>query len=171
MAIRDALLPEFDQEMATTRKMLERVPEDRFEWSPHEKSGSLGWLAGHLASLNTWASLSIAQDTLDLAPGGKPMDPPPAPQTVAELLAMFDKNAADARAAIATVSDEALMKPWSLLQNGTTLMTLPKAAVLRTFVMNHMIHHRAQLGVYLRLNDVPVPSVYGPSADENPMGM
>lgn len=99
------------------------------------------------------------------------MDPPPAPQTVAELLAMFDKNAADARAAIASVSDEELMKPWSLLQNGQTVMTLPKAAVLRTFVMNHIIHHRAQLGVYLRLNDVPVPSVYGPSADENPMGM
>ena len=171
MAIRDALLPEFDQEMASTRKTLERVPEDRFEWSPHEKSGTMGWLAGHLANIATWATLSITQDALDLAPGGKPMDPPPAPQTVAELLAMFDKNAADARAAIATVGDEELMKPWSLLQNGKTVMTLPKAAVLRSFVMNHIVHHRAQLGVYLRLNDVPVPSVYGPSADEKPMGM
>ena len=171
MAMRDGLLPEFDQEMASTRRTLERVPEDKFAWSPHEKSGSMGWLAGHLANVPTWATLSITQDSLDLAPGGKPTDPAPAPQTVAELLATFDKNAADARAAIAAASDEELMKPWSLLQNGKTMMTLPKAAVVRSFVMNHIIHHRAQLGVYLRLNNVPVPSVYGPSADENPMGM
>ena len=171
MAIHDALLPEFDQEMASTRKTLERVPEDRFEWSPHEKSGTLGWLAAHLANVPTWATISITQDTLDLAPDGKPPDPPPAPKTVAEVLARFDKNAADARAAIAGASDEELMKPWSLLQNGKPMMTLPKAAVLRSFVMNHIIHHRAQLGVYLRLNDIPVPSIYGPSADENPMGM
>ena len=171
MAIREALLPEFDQEVANTRRTLERVPEDRFEWSPHEKSGTMGWLAGHVANLTTWATASIAQDSLDLAPGGKPTDPPPAPQTVSDLLAMFDKNAAEARAAIAAASDEDLMKPWSLLQNGKTLMTLPKAVVLRSFVMNHLIHHRAQLGLYLRLNDVPVPAIYGPSADENPMGV
>ena len=171
MAIRDALLPEFDQEMASTRKTLERVPEDRFEWSPHEKSGTMGWLASHVANIATWATLTINQDELDMAPGGKPVDPAPAPQTVAELLAMFDTNAADARAAIAAASDEELVKPWSLLQNGQNMMALPKVAVLRSFVMNHLIHHRAQLGVYLRLNNIPVPAVYGPSADENPMGM
>lgn len=114
-AIREALLPEFDQEMASTRKTLERVPD--------------------------------------------------------ELLAVFDKNTADARAAIAGASDEELGKPWSPLQNGQSMMTLPKVAVLRSVVMSHLIHHRAQLGLYLRLNDVPVPSIYGPSADENPMGM
>jgi len=84
---------------------------------------------------------------------------------------MFDKNVAEARAAIASSSDSEFMKPWSLLQNGRTVMTLPKIAVLRSFVMNHLIHHRAQLGMYLRLNDIPVPSIYGPSADENPMGL
>ena len=129
------------------------------------------WLAGHLAYLPTWATLAVNLDELDLAPGGKAMDRPPTPKTVDELLAIFDKNAADARAAIAGASDAQLGKPWSLLQNGQSMMTLPKAAVLRSFVMNHLIHHRAQLGLYLRLNDVPVPSIYGPSADENPMGM
>ena len=171
MAIRDALLPEFDQEAAGTRRTLERVPEDRFDWSPHKKSGSMIWLAGHLANLPSWVRLTIEQDELDLAPGGKAPDPPPTPASVDEILAMFDKNVAEARAAIAEASDEALMKPWSLLQNGKTMLTLPKATVLRSFVVNHLIHHRAQLGVYLRLNDIPVPSIYGPSADENPMGL
>ena len=170
MAISDALLPEFDQEMASARKTLERVPADKFDWRPHDKSGTMIWLAGHLANLPSWAPLAIGQDELDLAPGGEPMPLPPVPATVEELLATFDKHAADARAAIAAASDEALMKPWSLLQNGKTMMTLPKVAVLRSFVMNHLIHHRAQLGMYLRLNDLPVPSIYGPSADENPMG-
>ena len=171
MAIRDALLPEFDQETASTRRTLERVPQDRFDWSPHEKSATMVWLAGHLANLMSWATLTIKHDELDLAPGGKAPDPPPTPASVDEILALFDKNVAEARAAIAEASDEELTKPWSLLQNGKTMMTLPKAAVLRSFVMNHLIHHRAQLGVYLRLNDIPVPAIYGPSADENPMGM
>ena len=171
MAIRDALLPEFDQETASTRATLERVPEDRFDWSPHEKSGTMVWLAGHLVALPSWAVLSVTKDELDLAPGGKAPDQPPTPTSVSEILSVFDKNVAEARAAIAGASDEDLMKPWSLLQNGKTMMTLPKVAVLRSFVMNHLIHHRAQLGVYLRLNDIPVPSIYGPSADENPMGM
>ena len=171
MAIHDAMLPEFDQETASTRRTLERVPQDRLAWSPHEKSGTMVWLAGHLANLPTWVTLTIGQDELDLAPGGQAPDPPPTPGSVDEILATFDKNVAEARAAIAGVSDEELMRPWSLLQNGKTMMTLPKAAVLRSFVMNHLIHHRAQLGVYLRLNDISVPSIYGPSADENPMGM
>ena len=170
MAVSEALLPEFDQEMAGARRTLERVPADKFEWRPHEKSGTMIWLAGHLANIPSWASMAVNQDDLDLAPGGEHMPQPPAPDSVAELLATFDKHAAEARAAIAGASDGELMKPWSLLQNGTVMMTLPKVAVLRSFVMNHLIHHRAQLGVYLRLNDIPVPSIYGPSADENPMG-
>ena len=170
MAANEALLAEFDQEMAGARKTLERVPGDKFEWRPHEKSGTMGWLAGHLANIPTWASMTIGQDELDLAPGGESQPPPQAPANVEELLANFDKNVTEARAAIAGASDEELMKTWSLLQNGKTMLTMPKAVVLRSFVMNHLIHHRAQLGVYLRLNDLPVPSIYGPSADENPMG-
>ena len=131
MAIRDALLPEFDQETASTRRTLERVTRDRFDWSPHEKSGTMVWLAGHLANLPSCVSLTIGQDALDLAPGGKTPDPPPTPTSVDEILAAFDKNVTEARAAIAEASDEELMKPWSLLQNGKTMMTLPKAAELR----------------------------------------
>ncbi len=168
MAIRDALLPEFDQEMAGVRKTLERVPVDKFDWRPHVKSGSMIWLAGHIANLVGWTSMTIATDQLDLAPGGEPMAVPPTPTSVDELLATFDAKAAEARAAIAGASDDTLMQPWTLLHNGQTTMSMPKVAVLRSFVMNHVIHHRAQLGVYLRMNEVPVPSIYGPSADENP---
>ena len=171
MAISEALLPEFDQEMANTRKVLERVPGNKFEWRPHQKSGTMGWLAGHLANLPSWVPTTINCDELDLAPGGKTPEPPPLPNSATEILAAFDKNAAEARTAIAGASDSEFMKPWSLLKGGSTLLTLPKAAVLRSFVMNHLIHHRAQLGVYLRLNDIPVPLIYGPSADENPMGV
>ena len=171
MAFSDTLLPEFDHEMAGARKTLERVPEDRFEWRPHPKSGAMGWLAGHLANIPEWGTLTIVRDELDLAPGGTPMAQPPPPASRADLLTAFDRKAAEARAAIAGASDEELTKPWSLLQNGKTLFTMPKLTVLRSFVLNHLIHHRAQLGVYLRLNDVPVPALYGPSADENPDGM
>ena len=170
MAIAEAFLPEFDQEAAGVRRTLERVPADKFEWRPHEKSGTMIWLAGHLANLPQWATLTMAADELDLAPGGEPMPLPPTPASVEELVATFDRHAAEARAAIAAASDADFMKPWSLLNNGTVLMTLPKVAVVRSFVMNHLIHHRAQLGVYLRLNDIPVPSIYGPSADEAPPG-
>ena len=168
MSFTEPLLQEFEQEVASTRRTLERVPQDKFQWSPHEKSGTMIWLAGHLANIPSWASLAINQDEFDMAPGGTPQTPPPTPTNPEELLATFDKNVSAARAAIASASDSDLARPWSLLQNGTTTMTLPKAAVLRSFVMNHLIHHRAQLGVYLRLNDIPVPSIYGPSADENP---
>ena len=167
MTLSATLLPEFDQEMASTRKSLERVPEDKFDWKPHPKSGTLGWLATFMAVLPSWASTTIVQDSLDLAPPGSP---PPQPNPVAAsrqaVLELFDKNVTAARAALAGASDEQLMKPWTLLKGGVTVVTLPKIAVLRSFVMNHMIHHRAQLGVYLRLNDVPVPAIYGPTADE-----
>jgi uncharacterized damage-inducible protein DinB len=168
MAIRDALLPEFDNEMANTRKTLERVPDDKLAWKPHEKSSRMGNLAGHLANLPSWASLAIRQDSLDLAPDGVPITNPPL-NSQAEILETFDKNVAAARAAIAGASDEQLFQPWTLMATGKTIMSLPRVAVLRSFVMNHLIHHRAQLGVYLRLNDIPVPSIYGPSADEGSM--
>lgn len=169
MAMSDGLVAEFDHEMAGTRKTLERVPEDKFAWKPHEKSGSMIWLAGHLANLAGWTTSALHEDSLDLAPGGVPIQPPPPPQTRKELLEMFEKNVVAGRAAIAGTSDAQFLTPWSLLRNGQTLMTMPKIACLRGFILNHTIHHRAQLGVYLRLNNIAVPALYGPSADEGAM--
>jgi len=165
MAIGKSLLPEFDYEMANTRKTLERVPDDKWDWKPHDKSSPMGNLATHLANLPSWGTLAVSSDSFDLAPGGQPVRTPGLSSTEA-VLAKFDENVAATRAAIASVNDEELFKQWTLLSNRKTIMTLPKIAVLRSFVVNHMIHHRAQLGVYLRLNDIPVPSIYGPSADE-----
>ncbi len=166
MGLSDALLPEFDQEMKNTRRTLERVPEDKLGWKPHEKSWAMGGLATHIANLVTWANRAIEADFVDLAPRGVPIPPMVAVKSRKELMEMFDKNVVAARTAIAGASDAHLMKPWSLLRNGETILNLPRIAVLRGFVMNHSIHHRAQLGVNLRLNDVPVPAIYGPSADE-----
>lgn len=166
MPIAAALLPEFDNEMANTRKSLERVPFDKADWRPHPKSPTLIWLASHVANIPSWTSITLGQDSLDINPPGekRPAAAPPASRE--ELLAAFEKNRASAREAIEKASDADFMKPWSLLNGGKTVMTLPKVAVMRGFVMNHLIHHRAQLGVYLRMNDVPVPALYGPSADE-----
>jgi uncharacterized damage-inducible protein DinB len=167
--INQALLPEFDMEMANTRKTLERVPDDKLGWKPHEKSMTMGRLVGHLAELPGWAGPTITEDTMDIAPPGGPAYQAVTAKSRKEALDLFDKHVSAARAAIAGATDDQLMKPWSLLKGGQTLMTMPKIAVLRGFVMNHTIHHRAQLGVYLRLNDVSVPSIYGPSADEGQM--
>lgn len=166
MALRDALLPEFDMEMASTRKVLERVPVENSDFKPHPKSGSLGWLAWHVADLPHWVVETVNKDELDFAPVGVPRPAPPKVESREALLASFDQKVAAARAAIAGVSDERLAGSWTLKAGGHTIFTMPRAAVLRSFVMNHLIHHRAQLGVYLRLNDVPVPGMYGPSADE-----
>lgn len=166
MRISDTLLPEFDLEMANTRKTLERVPDDKFDWTPHQKSTTMGGLATHLANIPTWAIHALQKDSIDIAPvGGAPLRAEPA-RTSSEVLERFDKAVAAARDAIKAASNETLLEPWSLISGGKTVMTLPRVAVLRGFVMNHTIHHRAQLGVYLRLNDIAVPSIYGPSADE-----
>lgn len=167
MGLSQSLLPEFDQEMANTRKTLERVPDEKFAWKPHEKSMAMGNLAGHLANLPSWGTLTISSDSFDLAPGGRPVKTPELSSTK-DVLEKFDENVAATRGAIADASDPDLFKSWTLMSNGNTILTMPKVAVLRSFVMSHMIHHRAQLGVYLRLNNIPVPSIYGPSADENP---
>jgi uncharacterized damage-inducible protein DinB len=164
-----ALLPEFDHEMATTRRTLERVPEDKFDWAPHPKSMKLGQLASHLADMPSWGAVGLKQDSLDLAPPGAPPYQPFQAASRAQVLERFDKNVAAARTAIADTGDPEYMKPWSLLRGGQTLLTMPKVGVIRSFVMNHIIHHRGQLSVYLRLNNVPVPSIYGPSADEGGM--
>ncbi len=168
MAIADMLLPEFDREMANTRKTLERVPEDKLNWKPHEKSGTMAWLATHLANLPHWTVITLEESSFDMAPAGSPVRLPAPAASRRELIEMFDRNVAAARAAIAGAGDARFMEPWTLLSGGATVFTMPKIAVLRSFVMNHSIHHRAQLGVYLRLNDVPVPGLYGPSADEQP---
>jgi uncharacterized damage-inducible protein DinB len=159
------ILPEFDQEMANTRKLLERVPEDKMAWRPHEKSMALGRLASHVAELPGWATTTIKQDSLNLTPDMKGFQA----ASRKELLETFDKNAAEARQAIAGASDAHLQKPWTLAVSGKTFFSMPRTAVLRGFVMNHLIHHRAQLGVYCRLNDVPIPGMYGPSADDAKM--
>jgi uncharacterized damage-inducible protein DinB len=162
MPIVDALLPEFDHEMTTTRKVLERVPEDRFQWKPHAKSMALGDLATHVANIAWWGEVTLNSSEFDLAGGGRA----PAVKSRAELLTLFDKNTAATRALLAGKSDAELMAPWSLKNGKQTFFTMPKAVVWRSFVMNHIVHHRGQLSVYLRLNDVPVPAMYGPSADE-----
>ncbi len=162
MAIKDALLPEFDQEMATTRRVIERLKEDKFDWAPHERSMKAGRLASHIAEMTVWGTISIAQDSLDLGGGHQPFNA----SSRAELLAAFDKNVEECRKTIEGASDETLMQNWSLMNEGQAIMTMPRIAVIRTFVMNHIIHHRGQMSVYLRLTDTPVPSIYGPSADE-----
>lgn len=170
MALSQALLPEFDNEMALTRKTLERVPDDKWDWAPHTKSMTLGRLATHLAEAPGWAIPTIGQSELDLSPPGAPPYQPVTTANRAEALAMFDKNIGAARAAIAGASNEHLFQNWSLLMGGKAMFTMPRAAVIRGMVMNHIIHHRGQLSVYLRLLDIPVPSIYGPSADEGRMG-
>jgi uncharacterized damage-inducible protein DinB len=169
MAFSEALLPEFDQEVVGIRKTLERIPEDKLGWKPHPKSMTMGGLATHLANLVSWGAIAVDTESLDMAPGGVPMAGPAEVKSRQELLATFDQNVAAARQAIAGAADAHLLRPWALLNNGKQVLSMPRIAVLRTFVMNHAIHHRAQLGVYLRLNDVPVPSIYGPSADEGKM--
>ena len=166
MSLSEMILPEFEHEMASTRRTLERVPEEKFEWKPHEKSSSLGGLATHLANIPSWTTHTFAKSELDIAPPGEPPFRLEQAKCTADLLAAFDRNVADARATLQGAGDELWFANWSLLNGGKTVMTMPRAAVMRGFVMRHLIHHRAQLGVYLRLLDVPVPSIYGPSADE-----
>ena len=166
MALNQALLPEFDNEMATTRKVLERVPDDKLGWKPHDKSMSMSKLATHLATIGGFVPAILGQDSFDV----KNSPPNPDLGSRQEILGIFDKRSADARKAIADATDEQMMKPWSLKLDGKAIFTAPRVAVLRSFFMNHSIHHRGQLSVYLRLNNVAVPSIYGPSADENPFG-
>lgn len=162
MSISETLLPEFDEEMKNTRKMLERVPEDKFDYKPHEKSMTMGRLASHVAELPDWAAHTLKMDTLEIQPGQKPF----LAKSHRELLENFDKQAAAARELIVAATDEKPHEIWTFKYAGETVFAMPRAAVLRSVVMNHLIHHRAQLSVYLRLVDVEVPGMYGPSADE-----
>ena len=162
MSIAQMILPEFDQEMANTRKMLERVPDGKFEYKPHEKSMTLGRLAAHVAEVPSYATGTLRVERMDFTGEEKPF----APVTRQELLDAFDKYVAEARGMLAAASDEELAKIWTLTFKGQQIFSMPRAAVLRTMVMSHLIHHRAQLGVYLRLCNVEIPGMYGPSADE-----
>jgi uncharacterized damage-inducible protein DinB len=166
MTYGQSILPEFEQEMASTRKVLERVPEDKLDWRPHPKSNTIGWNANHLAEIPGWVAGTLAALEWDIAPPGGPAYQSPNLRTRREILELFDKNVASARQALAAVKDDEIDKTWSLLQAGKPLNTMPRRAVIRSFVLNHLIHHRAILCVYLRLNDIPVPGMYGPSGDE-----
>lgn len=163
MSFEKAFVPEFDEEMQNTRKMLERVPEDKLDYKPHEKSMSLGRLASHVAELPGWAVNVIDKEVLDMQPGEfKPV----IAKSRKELLEMFDKSVAEARKRIVGASEEDLQKTWTFKFGGNPVFSAPRARILRTTMLNHIIHHRAQLSVYLRLNNVELPGMYGPSADE-----
>lgn len=167
MALVDALIPEFDAEIASTRRLLERLPDDQLGWKPHPKSMTLGGLAEHLGQLGVWGRLTLTQAGVDLEQMGRPPGWQPLASRRA-ILEHFDREMAAARAALAGRADAELMAPWTLSRGRQEFFTMPKASVWRTFVMNHVIHHRGQLTVYLRELDVPLPSIYGPSADEQP---
>lgn len=157
---------QFEDELNATRKVLARVPEDKLDYKPHEKSMTLGRLAGHTAELLEWAIVTIDQDGYDMAPSGIQSFTPYKVTTTQALLDYFDEKAAATRARLATLEDDRLEIPWTLMRNGTPMFILPRWKVLASFNLSHMVHHRAQLGVYLRLNSIPIPGVYGPSQDD-----
>jgi uncharacterized damage-inducible protein DinB len=165
MPITDALLPEYDHEMATTRRLLDRVPEAEFAWKPHDKSMSLGQLSGHLANIPMWCSAVLDASFFDLATAGDDARPKE-PASRKALLEDFDRKVAAARGSLANRTDAELLAPWTLRSGDHEIFTLPRVSAVRSFVMNHSIHHRGQLSVYLRLRNVPIPPIYGPTADE-----
>jgi uncharacterized damage-inducible protein DinB len=166
MRINDLLLPELDNELTVTRRVLERVPDDRGEWKPHPKSFPMGHLAQLVARLPGWTNMIMDEVELDIAPTNGRSFPGYSFETTPTLLAEFDKNALMARAAINDATDDAFQVPWTLKRAGVSVLTLPRYQMLRSMMLNHLVHHRAQLGIYLRLTDVPVPQMYGPTADE-----
>ena len=170
MTIGQSMLPEFDQEMQSTRKTLERCPDEKWSWKPHDKSGTVGWLASHIATMVGWIPVTLTTQELDYAPVNGPAYEPPKIEIRKDLLSVFDKECAGARAALASVSDAEIMKNWKLLAGGKEIFTMPRVACIRGMVLNHLIHHRAQLTVYYRLLGIPVPALYGPSADEGQPG-
>jgi uncharacterized damage-inducible protein DinB len=162
MPIKEALLSEYDHEMATTRRLLERLPDDRLSWKPHDKSMSMAGLATHLANLPSWGLTIMTESFFDLASAPLPLAER---GSRTEILSSFDDITKRTRT-VMDKTDAEYMAMWSLKRGGQEMFSLPRAAAFRSFVMNHMIHHRGQLSVYLRLNDVPVPPIYGPTADE-----
>jgi uncharacterized damage-inducible protein DinB len=161
---KDTVLSEFDDEIALTRRLLERLPDDAFAWRPHDRSMSLGGLATHLAQIPHWGTSILQRDGYDLAEstGAHAVEK----ICRADVLETFIRHAAEARRTLVEQSDGALAAPWSLTRNGALVMSLPRASALRRFLLNHLVHHRGQLTVYLRMRNVPLPPLYGPSADE-----
>jgi uncharacterized damage-inducible protein DinB len=162
MGLKDGLLAEYDHEMGTTRRLLERIPEDKLAWKPHAKSMAFGELATHLSIIPTWGGRILDEPSFDLASAGPNLEPR---TSRPEILALFDASSKKTRA-LMDKSDSEYMAPWSLKRGGQDMFSMPRVAAFRSFVLNHMIHHRGQLSVYLRLNEIPVPAIYGPSADE-----
>lgn len=165
MPISQTFLPEFDYELATARRVLERLDDAKWGFKPHEKSMTLGALASHLATIPYWTTVTVRDPGFEIPAGYQPEESP----NREALLARFDASAKEARQALEGCTDAAWGETWTLSGGGKTLLAMPRAAVYRSFCMNHLIHHRGQLCVYLRLLDIPVPSVYGPSADEGQM--
>jgi uncharacterized damage-inducible protein DinB len=166
MPFSQTLLPEFDEEMKNTRKLLECVPDGKFAYQPHPKSMTLGRLASHVAEIPSWTAFTLDTELLELGPDFKPE----IAASRAELLQKFDRGVAEARRKIAAATDQDWQKTWTFRYAGETIMSMPRSAVMRGTILNHLIHHRAQLGVFLRLNDVAIPGMYGPSADEPRFG-
>ena len=164
MTIAELLLPEIDQEMATTRRVLERVPDDKLGWKPHDRSWSMGELASHVVNMIKWTDMTMNQTEFDMATV-TPEEMNQGAKSRAELLAWFDANTVAARQALQK-SDAEYFVPWTLKRGDTVFFTMPRYTCVRSFCLNHVVHHRAQLSVYLRLNNIPVPAIYGPTADE-----
>ena len=166
MSFAQSILPEFDHEMASTRKVLERIPDDKLNWRAHPKSNTIGWNANHIAELPGWSVSIVTESGYDFAPVGGERYQSPKLTSTREIVELFDRNFAEARKALAALKDESLNDPWTLRGGERIIFTMPRSAVIRSFLMNHIIHHRAILSVYLRLNNIPVPGLYGPSGDE-----
>lgn len=166
MSIGQSMLGELDYEMANTRKTLERIPENKLDWKPDPKSMSLGQLAGHITEMVGWGAAVLTTPSMDMAAG---QHKPFIPTSQHELLSMFDQNLSGLRATLAAAKDEDMMHTWTLSVGSNVIFSMPRVAVMRTMILNHLVHHRAQLTVYYRLNGVPVPALYGPSADEGQM--
>jgi uncharacterized damage-inducible protein DinB len=161
----DSLIPEYDHEWGTTRRLLNRVPEAEFDWKPHDKSMTLGQLSGHLANIPAWCSAVLEKTEFDLGSVGDDARPK-SPASRDALLREFDEKVSAARASLATRTDAELLAPWTLKSGEHEIFTMPRISAIRSFILNHSIHHRGQLSVYLRLKNVPLPSIYGPTADE-----
>lgn len=161
MSTIDPILAELAHEMATTRRLLEKAPDAKFGWKPHERSMTLGRLAGHIAELPGWVGSIVDKPGFDVGGDRTPFSP----AGTAETLAAFDKHVALATQALKPLTDTALMETWRLTKQGQLILEMPRVGVVRTLLLNHLIHHRGQLSVYLRLLNVPLPSIYGPTAD------
>jgi uncharacterized damage-inducible protein DinB len=163
MTMANAMAMELEQEAKSTRKMLERLKEETFDWKPHEKSMTMGRLASHVVDLLEWAEPTLRLEEMDLPAKYEPW----IAGSRSELLERFDSNVRKSVEALKGYPDEKLLRPWTLRSGETVYFTMPRAVVMRSFVLNHLVHHRGQLSVYIRLHDIPVPSIYGPSADES----